>query len=59
METKDRLCCLSLDEMEISKSYDFDPSCKQVLGDVTLPGHHGQANHALVVMLGGINISCP
>jgi hypothetical protein len=39
--------------MEIKQSYDYDPSSKQVLGDVTLPGNTGPANHALAVMLGG------
>ena len=53
MEERDRLCCLTLDEMEISAATEYDASSKSVLGDVTIPGHDGQATHALVVMLGG------
>lgn len=53
MESKDRYCCLSLDEMAITSSYEYDASSKTVLGDVTLPNHSGQASHALVLMLGG------
>lgn len=54
MDEKDRLCCLTLDEMEIKRSVEYDASSKQVLGDVTLPGSSGEANHALVFMLGGM-----
>lgn len=57
MEERDRLCCLTLDEMEIKTAVEYDVSSKQVLGKVTLPGHSGTANHALVVMLGGTLIS--
>lgn len=53
MEDRDKLCCLTLDEMEISPSIEYDPSCKQVIGDVTLKDHEGQASHGLAVMLGG------
>lgn len=53
MEERDRLCCLSLDEMETKKVVEYDPSNQQVIGDVTLAGSSGEANHALVSMLGG------
>lgn len=49
----DKLCCLSLDEMELKQAIEYDPSSKTVLGQITLPGHSGHANHALVFMLGG------
>lgn len=54
MRECDRLCCLSLDEMEITTAYEYDAGSKQVLGDVTLPGQDGAASHGLVVMLGGM-----
>jgi hypothetical protein len=54
MEEQDRLCCLTLDEMEIQKAVEYDPSSRQVLGSVTFPGGSGDANHALVFMLGGM-----
>ena len=53
MAERDRLCCLTLDEMEITAALEYDFGSKQILGDVTLPGMDGKANHALVVMLGG------
>jgi hypothetical protein len=42
MEERDKLRCLSLDEMEIKPSYEYDPSSKKVLGDITLPGRLAQ-----------------
>ena len=39
--------------MEIKKALEYDLSSRQVLGDITLPGSSGIANHALVFMLGG------
>ena len=53
MKECDRICCLSLDEMEITAAYEYDAGSKQVRGEVTLPGHRGQASHGLVIMLGG------
>lgn len=53
MSDIDKLCCLTLDEMEIKKAVEYDPSSKTVLGKITLPGHQGEANHGLVFMLGG------
>lgn len=53
MNERDRLCCLTLDEMEISQAVEYDPSSKRIIGDVTLPEHDGIANHGLVLMLGG------
>ena len=53
MEPRNRICCLTLDEMAITSSYEYDVSSRTVLGDVTLPNHTGQASHALVLMLGG------
>lgn len=53
MEERDKLCCLTLDEMEISPSVEYDPSSKQVIGDVTIKDHEGQATHGLPFMLGG------
>jgi hypothetical protein len=53
VEEKDKLCCLTLDEMEIKPRTEYDSGSKTVLGDVTLPNHDGgSANHAFVFMLG-------
>lgn len=57
MDDRDKLCCVTLDEMEISTSMEYDASSKEIMGDVTLPGHKGQASHAMVVMLGGIFVN--
>ena len=51
---QERECCLTLDEMAITASVEFDASTGKLLGDVTMPDHSGQATHALVFMLGGI-----
>lgn len=53
MEDKDKLCCLTLDEMEITPAVEYDPSSKRIMGDITLPGTSGPASHGLVFMLGG------
>ena len=47
-------CCLTLDEMAITPSVEFDQSSGRLLGGVTLPSHSGSAIHGLVFMLGGI-----
>lgn len=54
MKEEERLCCLTLDEMSLTSKYEFDPSSGDILGNVTLPRHSGNADHALVFMLGGI-----
>lgn len=54
MSDKERACCLTLDEMSLKSKVDMDPSQGCLIGGVTLPDHHGLANHALVFMLGGI-----
>lgn len=53
-EPRDKLCCLSLDEMEITSCYEYDGSSKCILGDSTMEGSVGRANHGLVFMLGGM-----
>lgn len=53
MDDRDRRCCLTLDEMEISPSLEYDSSSKSALGDITLPNQQGSANHLLVFMLAG------
>ena len=55
MNEKERDCALTLDEMSISMSVDYDIQTGQLLGDVTLPGHSGKASHAMVFMLAGIS----
>ena len=55
MKINEKECVLILDEMSITESVDYDTSTSSYYGFVTLPEHYGQANHALVFMLGGIS----
>jgi len=50
---EDRVC-LVLDEMKIEEGCQYDPNLKQNIGDVTLPGHEGVADHACTWMIGSI-----
>lgn len=54
MSVQERECCLTLDEMSVTPSVDFDNKSGHFVGDVTLPGHTGVATHSLVFMVGGI-----
>lgn len=54
LKQEERECCLTLDEMSITASVEYDNSSGRVLGDVTLPDHKGIATHGLVFMLSGI-----
>jgi len=47
---------LTLDEISISPSTEFDRHTNTILGNVTVPNHEGVANHCLVFMLSGIAI---
>ena len=51
---EEHTCCLTLDEMLLTASVEFDPVSGSLMGKVTLPQHSGNADHALVFMLGGI-----
>ena len=44
---------LTLDEMSITPSLELHLGSGRLFGDTTLPGHKGQATHALVFMLAG------
>ena len=54
MRPEERICCLTLDEMSLTSSIEYDASGGNLMGSVTLPEHTGIATHALVFMLGGI-----
>nr|XP_054757276.1 uncharacterized protein LOC129263389 [Lytechinus pictus] len=54
MHPDERLCCLTLDEMSLTSSVEYDAGGGDLMGSVTLPQHDGTATHALVFMLGGI-----
>lgn len=54
MSEMERECCLTLDEMSLTAKIELDVGSGTIYGGVTLEGHHGIANHALVFMLGGI-----
>ena len=51
---QERECRMTLGEMAITPSIEFDAGSGKLLGDVTMPGHSGQATHALVFKLGEI-----
>ena len=47
-------CCLTSDKMKI-QLIDWNRALDQLTGHINLPNHSGKADHALVLMLGGIN----
>lgn len=55
-DTHERDCVITVDEMAITPAKIYDPALKVYLGNVNLAGHSSEkvANHALVIMLGGI-----
>jgi len=55
LHDKEKDCALTLDEMSITTSTEFDTRTGRLMGQVTLPGHSGQATHAMVFMLAGIS----
>lgn len=54
MAEHERECCLTLDEMSIMSSVEYDNSSGRILGNATLPGHNDIATHGLVFMMSGI-----
>ena len=54
MSFMERLTTITLDEMKIKEGYGYCPKTGHCYGKVTLPGHSGDATHALVFMMGGI-----
>lgn len=52
----ERDCVITVDEMAITPAKVYDPALKVYLGSVNLASHSAEevANHALVIMLGGI-----
>ena len=55
LNEKEQWCAMSMDEMSIKKSIDFDVKSDSFLGFVTLPDHEGEASKAFCVQLGGLN----
>ena len=53
MAEKEKMCCLTLDELKIKESIEYDRSSGTLLGKSTLPGHSLPATHSLVFMLAG------
>lgn len=51
----ERDCCLTLDEMKLTPKLEFDNSADKFIGNITLPGHSGVADYALVFMLSGLS----
>ncbi len=54
LNEQERWCSLTMDEMSIRKSIDYDVKSDSFMGYVTLPGHDGEASKALCVQLGGL-----
>ncbi|XP_034048143.1 uncharacterized protein LOC117529457 isoform X2 [Thalassophryne amazonica] len=54
MREEERTCCLTLEEMSLTSKVEFDLDSGDLLGNITLPQHSGNADHALVFMLGSI-----
>ena len=55
MNDKEKDCALTLDEMSITPSVEYDTRTGRLMGEVSLPGHSGKATHAMVFMLSGIS----
>ena len=55
MNTYEKLCTVTLDEMKIKEGYGYCPKTGHCYGKVNLPNHEGDATHALVFMMGGIS----
>ncbi len=53
LNEKERWCGLSMDEMSIKKSIDYDMKSDAFMGYVTLPEHHGEATKAFCFQLAG------
>ncbi|CAJ1069964.1 hypothetical protein AALO_G00089630%2C partial [Xyrichtys novacula] len=53
MNKMERECVLTLDEMAITPGVELHMGPGRLFGNVTLPGHTGQATHACVFMLAG------
>lgn len=56
MQEEERRCVLTLDEMTLKVGYNLDIKSGCCYGEVTLPGHTGDATKALAFMLGGISL---
>lgn len=54
MDENDRMCCMSIDEMEISGTKDFDNVGKKFVGNVTLGPKGVTGNHYTGVLLRGL-----
>lgn len=54
MDENDRMCCISIDEMEISGTKDFDNVGKKFVGNVTLGPKGVTGNHYTGVLLRGL-----
>lgn len=57
MDANDKFCAISVDEMEMESSQDFDTSNKSFVGKITLGSAEGVDNHYSVVLLRGLKSS--
>ncbi len=55
MGEEERWCSLTMDEVSIKKSLDYDLKSDTFLGSITLPGHSGEAAKAFCFQLGGLS----
>lgn len=50
----DKDCMLVLDEMSVIAGNIYDNSIKEMIGQITLPDHSGEADEALVFLIAGL-----
>ena len=55
MNKEEKFCCITLDEMSVLPSIEYDCSTSHLIGNVNLPNHTGQSTDGLVFMLAGIS----
>ncbi len=56
MDEREVWCALTMDEMSLKESVDYDLKSDSFIGDVTLPHHSGRATKAFCFQLGGLTV---
>jgi len=54
MEESDRVCCMSVDEMEISPHISYDKNRREMFGSITIGNSTKVGNKLLVVLIRGV-----
>ncbi len=55
MNSQETWCALTMDEMSLKPSIDYDVKSDSFIGHVTLPEHDGEATKAFCLQLGGLS----